>query len=603
MKRAFRVVVLIVAATMLLPASPTSAAVTPGPAFDRCYVQATHRVFLKRAATWAETTRWSELFYGGTHRSRLPSTLAGSDEWLSVEVDVIYRAALDRPADDAGRAYWVGRLRAGALVNAIGASIYGSTEFYARSGGTPASFVSALYARILGREPTAADVEYWATQIPARGRAWVAASFFGSIESRRGRVERLYRDILGRNVDAAGRDYWVGQLATVNDVKLATLLASSGEFYQRSQTTCPPSDVERLTVASSYVQAGPISDDGSIVAFSSKAANLVPGDTNGEWDIFVRDRTTGVTTRVTNSVFFDPQVLAISGDGRYVAYRTPEGGVVPGDLAGSDDLFVFDRMTSTTERITDGAPFDDVSGASFSPDGRYLAFGYGSSSLVTGTTGAHHIYLWDRASDAYSRVTPNGANDVSSNPIVSNDGRYVAYDSSATNLVPGDTNGARDVFLHDRTTATTTRVVAGNSGTALSDLSGSGRFVTVVSTASDLGPGGVTGFQDHVYVLDRNTSKVTKAPWPGEGYVARTSDDGRFVAFSAAPLSGGVVRTGLHLWDRSTGAVDRIVVSGGGVWLADMTPDGRFVSFHGPDDVVGPPSAGAPEAYVWRRGA
>src|SRR5688572_28296323 len=141
-------------------------------------------------------------------------------------------------------AYWVSQLRRGATVNRVGTLVYGSDEVYVRAGGTPTAFVRDLYVRILGRQADQDGVAYWVTQVQRRGRGGVASQFFGSIESRRGRVTALYDGILGRTPDDDGRDYWAEQLKKVNDVRLATQLASSPEFFDRAQVGCGSTSVD-----------------------------------------------------------------------------------------------------------------------------------------------------------------------------------------------------------------------------------------------------------------------------------------------------------------------------------------------------------------------
>src|SRR5437762_5568898 len=216
----------------------------------------------------------------------------------------------------------------------------------------------------------------------------------------------------------------VGLLASVLAL-LATLAGAS------AGTT------ERVSVASDGTQGNSpsqlpaLSADGRFVAFQSWATNLVPGDTNGFADVFVHDRQTDTTERV--SVASDGTqgnggsgAEAISADRRFVDFSSYYTNLVPGDTNGRSwtDVFVHDRPTRTTERV---------------------------SVASDGTQG----------------------NNWSEYPSISADGRFVAFSSYATNLVPGDTNGQQDVFVRDRQTGTTERVAAGR----VSAHSADGRFV------------------------------------------------------------------------------------------------------------------------------
>jgi Tol biopolymer transport system component len=213
-----------------------------------------------------------------------------------------------------------------------------------------------------------------------------------------------------------------------------------------------------------------ISADGRFVAFASQAGNLVPGDTNtcgsvipGSCpDVFVHDRQTGTTTRV--SVASDGTEAnggnnnpTISGDGRYVAFGSLASNLIGGDTNGAGDIFVRDRQTGTTTRVSvasDGTQANrDSSDASISSDGRFVAFHSFATNLVSSdTNNESDVFVHDQQSGATSRasVASDGtqANSASARPSITSDGRFVAFDSVASNLVPGDTNGIIDVFVH-----------------------------------------------------------------------------------------------------------------------------------------------------------
>ncbi|HAL30865.1 MAG TPA: hypothetical protein DCP20_09155, partial [Coriobacteriia bacterium] len=233
---------------------------------------------------------------------------------------------------------------------------------------------------------------------------------------------------------------------------------------------------ERASVASDGAQGSgdcgdvSISSDGRYVAFSSMAPNLVPGDTNGAGDIFVHDRATGITERA--SVASDgTQVSAqshvscpsISGNGRYVMFNSYDSNLVPNDTNETCDIFVHDRVSNQTERVnvaTDGAQANDYTYSyweGISSDGRYVAFVSVASNLVPDdTNGVADVFIRDCVTGITERlsVASEGTqgSDQSGGPSVSDDGRFVAFGSGAPNLVLGDTNDTWDVFVHDRFT-------------------------------------------------------------------------------------------------------------------------------------------------------
>jgi Tol biopolymer transport system component len=215
-----------------------------------------------------------------------------------------------------------------------------------------------------------------------------------------------------------------------------------------------------------YCYAGPVSADGRYVLFGSYATNLVPGDTNAAIDVFLRDRIQGTTERINVSSggaqgnLNSNDWVAMSADARFVVFSSLANNLVPGDTNGGWDVFVRDRQLGTTERVSvqsSGAQAQGGSlGADISADGRFVVFRSGASDLVPGDTNIREdIFLRDRALGTTERINvgPAGAqaNDSSDDrPSISADGRFVVFDSNATNLVTGDTNIAKDIFLRDR---------------------------------------------------------------------------------------------------------------------------------------------------------
>ena len=199
-----------------------------------------------------------------------------------------------------------------------------------------------------------------------------------------------------------------------------------------------------------------LSANGRYVVFQSFATNLVPGDTNNTEDVFFHDRQTGVTELVSvgpagvlgngNSVF--PRV---SADGRFVSFYSIATNLVTGDTNGATDVFVRDRQAGTTTRVSVGT--GNVQGnagsgvADLSADGRWVVFYSVATNLVSGDTNTQSdIFLHDRNTGTTTRVSVSSAGaqaagGVSFNPVISADGRLVAFESAATQLVAGDTNG------------------------------------------------------------------------------------------------------------------------------------------------------------------
>jgi len=197
------------------------------------------------------------------------------------------------------------------------------------------------------------------------------------------------------------------------------------------------------------------------VAFHSIADNLVPGDTNGAPDAFVHDLRKGRTTRVSvDSTGAEANLgagfPATTPDGRYVAFESASDNLVPGDTNDSTDVFVHDRLSGQTSRVSIASSGQEGQGASCKPqisaDGRYVAFSSEANNLVPHDTNARiDVFVHDRwtgrtlrASVSSTGAQGNGWSDL---PSISPDGSYVVFSSKADNLVPGDTNGEVDVFI------------------------------------------------------------------------------------------------------------------------------------------------------------
>jgi len=306
---------------------------------------------------------------------------------------------------------------------------------------------------------------------------------------------------------------------------------------------------------------GTISLTGRFVVFDSQATTLVPSDTNGFSDVFLRDRRSGTTRRVSldsaegegNGSSFEPSV---SGNGHFVAFESNATNLVPGDTNGADDIFLRDRKTGMTRRVS-------VSSA---------------GAQATGPV-------------AFSSL----------NSVVSANGRFVAYQSSATNLVPNDTSGLYDVFVYDRLNKTTKRVDVKSSGDASAlgadspSISANGRFVAF-ETASRLTGADMNKNQYDIYVRDRKLKQTRLVSVRSNGAQANAeclspliSENGRFVAFNS--VASNLVRhdTGGHydafVHDRRTGKTFRASVNskGRGGNGESQTPtvsnNGKFILF------------------------
>jgi len=390
---------------------------------------------------------------------------------------------------------------------------------------------------------------------------------------------------------------------------------------------------------------GVISADGRWVAFASGASNLVPGDTNGEHDVFVYDRQSGSTTRVSvgqggvqgNGASRFP---SLSGDGRWVAFMSWASTLVPGDTNEAWDVFVHDRHSGATTRVSVGP--DGVQGnahseyPSMSADGRWVTFESDASNLVRGDTNGteevfgQDVFVHDRQTGTTTRVSVGArgtpANILSQRPSISADGRWVVFNTGASNLVPGD-SGINDVFVHDRQTATTSKVSAGPGGVEgnhfsfnHSDvISADGRYAVFGSQASNLVPDDTNGLFD-VFLQDRQTGSPLRVSVGPSGAEANGSSgggaisaDGHWVAFisSATNLVPGDTngQQDIFVFDRHTQTTTLVSGGPGGTqgngpsYAEALSPTGRYVVFtSSATNLVDGDTNGKDDVFVHDRG-
>ena len=398
--------------------------------------------------------------------------------------------------------------------------------------------------------------------------------------------------------------------------------AGGGAAASRSDAPCD-AVTSRVSVSSAGEQANgvspeaSISADGRYVAFDSFASNLVPGDTNDAADVFVRDRSTGVTRWVSvgpdgtqgNSGGSSP---AISADGRYVAFYSSASNLVHGDTNHESDVFVWNRLTGVTKRVSvgpDGMQGNGDTGGppTISAHGRYVAFESFASNLVAGdTNGTGDVFVRDRLAHTTRRVSigPGGAqgNNYSFGPSISAHGGYVAFESWASNLVVGDTNSIGDVFVRNLSAHVTRRVsigpgrTQGHGDSGAPSISAHGRYVAFSSYASNLVAHDTNGEGD-VFVRDRSahaTRRVSLGAGGAQGnslsFDAAMSAHGRHVAFSslASNLVGGDTNRSFDVFvrDRSAHVTRRVSIGADGaqshsttLHVGAISPNGQNVVF------------------------
>lgn len=312
--------------------------------------------------------------------------------------------------------------------------------------------------------------------------------------------------------------------------------------------------IERVIPGDSWSRNPSISGNGRYVAFESAAANHVFPDDNGKTDIFVYDRITRKLDRVSKGIYGQEADghsynASISYDGRFVAFQSYASNLVLNDNKGFSDIFVYDRLSDSMERVSVGIRGEEANfhsrNASISYDGRFVTFESNANNLVeTDINYAWDIFVYDRDTRqtelASVRSDGGQANSSSMNCSISGDGRYVAFSSRAGNLDDSvDRNRVNDVFLRDRMEGTTERLSLGNGASDFPVVSADGRYVAFETSASNLIPGDTNEASD-IFVLDREQNTLELVSVDSDGTQGDSasgkpsiSANGAFIAFES----------------------------------------------------------------------
>lgn len=383
-----------------------------------------------------------------------------------------------------------------------------------------------------------------------------------------------------------------------------------------------PGELSRVTVAPDGSAADgdsnwlAMSSDGRYMAFQSKASNLAPGHPTRAVQIYVRDLGTGLTELVSvndsgeiaDHSAYDP---AISDNGRFVAFHSTAKNL--GDPNGADNAYVHDRLNNKTTiasiAMDGGSPNNRSYRVDVSDDG-VVAFVSRATNLVPDPQGrGHHIYIYDPSVGRVERMSESDdgtpGNGISTDPKISADGRHIAFSSESTNLISGDSNGDIDVFVRDRNSGTiefaavATDGGQGNHVSTQASISADGRFVAFMSYATNLVPNPlVYSLVGSVYVRDRHTGSTQNVGVENTGFRAggtlvrpNISPDGRYVSFGSTARNLGLSYSErkadwqVYVHDRVTGTTEPVSVNSAGeeadsrTNISAVSGDGRYVGF------------------------
>jgi hypothetical protein len=372
-----------------------------------------------------------------------------------------------------------------------------------------------------------------------------------------------------------------------------------------------------------------ISDDGRYIVFESHASNLVENDTNGHFDVFVRDTVTDSIERVSVSSEgaqsnSQSAFASISSDGRFVTFASHATNLSPADTGYASDVYVHDRSTgeTTLASVGDRGVVGNKLSAdpSISDDGRYVVFASEATNLVSRTTtSGANIFLRDTVRGRTTLIAPTWSYDSS----ISGDGRYVVF-TTPVNLVAADKNNLQDVYRYEIATGTFAPVSVSSEGAFANwdsedpAISEDGRYVVFQSYASNLAPGISVTWRTwtNIYIKDMVTGATKMVSVDSAGGVSNSnsftpdvSDDGRYVVFQSDAhnlVPGDVQGTwDVFVHDMYDGVTIKVTQSLGSdrrQWgmHPSISGNGSWITFTGqgltllPEDTNG----GAPDVFV-----
>ena len=391
-------------------------------------------------------------------------------------------------------------------------------------------------------------------------------------------------------------------------------------LYGRSAHTIPlATSTSRVSVRSNGNQANDdsykpdISADGRFIVFSSDATELVSGDNNDARDIFVHDRQTGITERVSvnsdgEEGNFESESPSISDDGRFVTFYSFATNLHENDTNNVTDIYLHDRETGETTlvNIVLGGQANDMSyDPEISGNGQFITFwSYASNLVGDDINNAADVFRYDRLAQTMFQVSLNSdevpGNGHSSYPKISKNGRYIAFESDASNLATGDTGFYRDVFWRDMNDGETRRISVNGDGNEVNGdsfeatISADGRYVAFTSRANDVTAGDSNVYSD-IFLRDidaETTERISRVMgdimiWEDPS----VSINGRYTTYRGRPApppkSSGCddVLCEIFIYDRETDTAVRASVSSNDIAGNDdsytpvMADNGRYLAF------------------------
>ena len=418
-------------------------------------------------------------------------------------------------------------------------------------------------------------------------------------------------------------------MRTVITTCLGLLAASQINAAELISINGAGNDAGNASASVSRESVNTISEDGRYVLFTSGSSDLGPTDTNGNPDLYLRDRQAGTTELIsinaagTDSGNGNTFAGTMSDDGRYVVFTSSSDDLVANDTNGNNDLFIRDRQSGTTTMIsrnlsaTNGGD-DDAQNFSITPDAAFIVYTTLASDMVANDTNVgNDIFLYDRVAGTNTLISRNASgdagndgSDISGHQCISDDGRYIVFTSDASDIISGDTNGFADAFLYDTTTSTYTRIstvagddtTGGNGETGNPVISGDGSRIVMWTLASDLVTSVPDTNMDSDYIsylvatgekalVTPNASGTAAASGGSNRSGPRLSDDGRYFAWESSMqdlTSDTNVGTDndIYLRDLVNGVTTLVSINASGTASCNaqnddvqLSANGRFVTY------------------------
>lgn len=546
------------------------------------------------------------------------------------EVTKLYVATFNRAPDAAGINYWT---NSGMSIENIAQSFFDQPETKALYDTLTSNtdFVNAIYNNLFNRNAEQAGLEYWVSQLDAGNvsRNTAILAFINGAEANTSAQGILDSTILTHK-QTVGLSFVQHGLEDVNLARsvIEGIDASESSVEQALLNIDDVAPITSLSVVSandeglpSRGEANDISSDGRYIVFESVSRDLVTQDVGYYGNIYRKDMVTGEVDIVsTNSSGIaangSSNTAKMSDDGRYIVFHSSAYNLVDNDNNGATDIFLKDMQTgaltlvSTTSLGIQGNGASEY--ASISADGNSISFmSYATNLVGEDTNNKADTFVKNLQTGSITRISENalgvgGDGDSYGGVAFSTDGRYAVFNSDATNLIEGDTNGVSDIFMKDMQTGTIARLstaadgTQGNGESISASVSADGRYVAFMSYASNLAQ--TQGGDDRtmqiydIFVKDTQTGSISVATTTSSGllttyggYFPSLSSDGRYVVFESGSTDlvsddTNFVRD-IFIKDLQSGMVSRLSLNTSGVEgnyessEPYISADGTYVTF------------------------